>query len=252
MGKRWWERKNQDGKLYLFIAIILSTLMFVGGVSWIAWAGIQAENGIYGWYSTGSKWVKVGATSTGGVNTNTAGDLTAADGMANPTTAIRSGSYNFGYNGTTWDSLRTSLTSTTDNKTTGLLASGGYSYDTSNTNWKRNYGFVPGGSNALTGTWPSVHTMDTNRNYTRITTNTSTAFSNYARINKIIVSVAGTGSTVAFYNDTTVPCDTNYMFTLPTVTTGNIYEVNLWADLDYSICALTAGTAAADITLLRQ
>lgn len=114
MGKRWWEKKNQEGKIYLLVAILLSTLMLVGGVSWIAWAGIQQENGIYGWYAAGGKWIKLTATSTGLFNTNLSGDLTPADGMANPTTAIRSGSYGFLYNGTTWDRLRGDTTNGLD------------------------------------------------------------------------------------------------------------------------------------------
>lgn len=105
MNKRWWKKKNQDGKLYLSIAIILSTLMFIGLGSWIAWAGIQSENGMYGWYSAGSKWVKIGTTSSGGVNTNITGDKTAADNYTNPTDALASLNFLMGYDGSTWDRI---------------------------------------------------------------------------------------------------------------------------------------------------
>lgn len=129
MSKRWWEKKNQEGKLYLSLAIILSTIMFVVGTSWIAWAAVQQENGIYGWYSAGSKWVKIGTTSTGGINTNVAGDKTAADNYTNPTDAVPALTFNMGYDGSTWDRIYShpmDNNALTYNKTGLVTASGLY------------------------------------------------------------------------------------------------------------------------------
>lgn len=136
MGKKWWERKNQEGKIFVSLAVILSTLLFVVGVSWIAWAAVQQENGIYGWYSAGSKWVKVGTTSTGGINTNVTGDLTVADNIATPTTALRSGSYLMGYDGTNWDMLRTA-TAGSGIGATGILITQPYFSNSGGTEWSR-------------------------------------------------------------------------------------------------------------------
>ncbi len=207
MGKRWWEKRNQGGRLYLFIAIILSTLMFVGGVSWIAWAGIQAENGIYGWYAAGSKWVKFATTSTGSINTNVAGDLTPADGVANPTTAIRSGSYNFGYNGTTWDRLKTVSSA---GSTSGVLAAGLYS-TLDNATW------LPVGATLWTGGL-SINTL----------TNSNSLVTTSLLGGRNVVSSNYVGSSMSYANKPEADAVASSYTHLATQADNTVYDGTYW------------------------
>jgi hypothetical protein len=99
------------------------------------------------------------------------------------------------------------------------------------------------------GTMPLVETPALSFSHTQITTNTSTVLKTSTTvINTIIVNTAGTASTIAIYDDNTAPCDTNYLFTLDTTTTGIIAN-KLMIKTNTGLCALTAGTAAADVTV---
>jgi len=89
----------------------------------------------------------------------------------------------------------------------------------------------------------------TSNGYTRITINTDTAISNLV-VNKIIVEAAGAGSTVALYDDSTSPCDTGLVTTLPTTTAGTIYTIEYKAT--NGVCLKTAGTAAATVVALTR
>lgn len=86
-----------------------------------------------------------------------------------------------------------------------------------------------------------------------IATNTTTASKAFTGIlNTIVVNTAGTASTVALYNIASAGCTgtpgSGYVATLPTTSTGTIYQVNHGFSL--GICAVTAGTGAANISLL--
>ena len=103
----------------------------------------------------------------------------------------------------------------------------------------------------LAGAVRGVQLVDnTTLHFTNIILNASTVVPGGQMIlGKVIVNVAGTASTVALYNDSTSPCDSNYVCTLQTTATG-IMDIN--HTFSNAICALTAGTAAADISLLRR
>ena len=80
---------------------------------------------------------------------------------------------------------------------------------------------------------------------TNITTNASTVVKASAgRLQRLIVGVAGTATTVAIYNDATSPCDTNL---LGTINTAAEKQVDLDINAATGICLLTAGTTAANI-----
>lgn len=151
----------------------------------------------------------------------------------------------YGFDGTNYDRLKTS---NAEDLTTGVLASGTYGWDGSGWDkvWTKQ-GTI--GVPTLLRTFP--HTINEYNN--QITTNTSTVITsgNMPIITKIIVNVAGTTSTVAIYEDTSAPCDTGYAFTLPTATTGVIHDIDFLADTA-GFCVLTAGAAAANITVLHN
>ena len=99
------------------------------------------------------------------------------------------------------------------------------------------------------GLVPVTDPSQTMRN-TNITTNTSTVITSSAlKIGKLIINVAGTTSTAAFYADTSAPCDTGYLFTLPSTVTGTIITID---HISTGLCILTAGAAAANITTLNR
>lgn len=85
--------------------------------------------------------------------------------------------------------------------------------------------------------------------FSNIATNTSTVVKASAGIvNKVHVNVVGTTSNVRLYNDTTAPCDTNFVVQIDT--TSLVSSGLLNHSFTTGICALTAGAAAADISVL--
>jgi uncharacterized alkaline shock family protein YloU len=83
-----------------------------------------------------------------------------------------------------------------------------------------------------------------------ITTNTSTVVkASFGVVNKVHINVVGTTSNVRLFNDATAPCDTNFVLQIDTTSLTN----NSWGvyhEFATGICALTAGAAAADISVL--
>jgi len=225
-----------------------------------------------GW--DGSTWDRILATG-GALQTSASGAFTPSDTTSNPSTAIAVQSHNMVWSGTSWgrqtyvaptDGGSCNLCQQTsanllvfngtnwdrarsvgigDNAATGVLASGLYMYDGSN--WDRVSSATLGSKAGIL-----VHDGKLADVSTNITTNTSTIITAEI-LTKMIVNIAGTGSTAAFYNDNSGACDTNYLFTLPTTSTGQIFDIN-WLDEDASesVCVLTAGTAASDISILTQ
>jgi hypothetical protein len=174
-------------------------------------------------------------------NVTVIGTSTPADNFANPTTAINTWSLMGLYDGSTWDLWRNSTHG--DNLTTvsgANVASFNYVFD--GTNWDR----VRGASTSLPG---SVLVDNSSNASSNIVANASTVVKASAGyVNMLVVNTGGTSSTVAFYNDATSPCDTNLVGTLATVTSGS--SVKLEHSFTTGICALTAGTAAADISVM--
>jgi hypothetical protein len=101
----------------------------------------------------------------------------------------------------------------------------------------------------LAGIIRGVALVDNTTNFAaNITTNASTVvYADKSILGKININVAGTTSTVALYNDSTSPCDSNYVGTFQTTATG-IIDIN--HSFSNAICALTAGATPADISLL--
>lgn len=99
------------------------------------------------------------------------------------------------------------------------------------------------------GSFPGQPLIDTTTvSASNITTNASTVVKATAgKFGRVNVNVVGTTSTLALYNDASAPCDTNYVLTLSTAALG---QVELNHTFSSGICALTAGAAAADITIL--
>lgn len=100
----------------------------------------------------------------------------------------------------------------------------------------------PGDTRPLLVSYASVNFLNTAANADTIIASTR------LHLGSIIVNVAGTASAVSFWADPSVPCNSGYIFTLPTVTTGQIHEI-MFA-YPGAICMSTVGTAPADITLL--
>ena len=94
---------------------------------------------------------------------------------------------------------------------------------------------------------PDIGIMISNA-FTNVTTNTSTLINNSnATLYKINVNVAGTTSNVRIFNDSSAPCDSGFVAQMDTTLLGNPYEFNHLFNV--GICVLTAGAAAADITV---
>lgn len=174
-------------------------------------------------------------------NVTVIGGATPADNYANPTAAVNTWSLMGLFDGTTWDRWLASTHG--DNLTTAAganVAAFNYVYD--GTNWDR----IRGASTSLPG---SVLVDNSSNASSNIVANTSTVVKASAGyVNMLVVNTGGTTSTVAFYNDATAPCDTGLVGTLATVASGS--SIKLEHSFSTGICALTAGAAAADISVL--
>ena len=168
----------------------------------------------------GTNWDKIPGDTTNGLDVDVTritgtltitGNITPADAFANPTTALNGNALMSGFNGTTWDRIRSGIT-------TGSV-------------------LVDSTSNASSN----------------IVTNTTTAVKATGGVlNRIIVNAAGTTSTVALYNIASAGCTgtpgSGFVGTLATTTAFSALEYNHTFTL--GICAVTAGAAAADISVL--
>lgn len=168
------------------------------------------------------------------------GNKTPANNFANPTTAINSWDLSGLYNGTTWDMLQSSIHG--DDLGTvsgGNVAAFRYVYDGANTDRIRS------GGAALPG---SVLVNKSSTASSNITTNTSTVVkATPGFLNMITVNAVGNTSTAAIYDDSTSPCNTGLVETFPT---DVVFAVKIEHQYANGICVLTAGVAAANISVL--
>lgn len=210
-----------------------------------------------------------------------------ADAVAVTTLGIQTGvSYRYGFNGTTWDRLRSGgnaadaeatvslgLTETDSylrgfngttfdrlksegnnadgvaTSTLGSLMQKAYAMIFNGTTWDRQRSGIITGQ-ALVD-WSSTSSSN-------ITTNVTTAVKGTGGIlNTIVLNAAGTTSTVALYNIASAGCTgtpaSGYVITIPTGTLGTSISGNFVAinhTFTLGICVLTAGAAAADISVL--
>ena len=199
----------------------------------------------------GTNWDKVTGTTANGIDVDVTritgtltmtGNITPSDAFANPATAVNGNSLLSGFNGTTWDRLRSEGTNADGDAvlTLGALATEAYNKVFNGTTWDRLR------SGVITG---SALTDNSSNAFSNITTNTSTVVKASAGVvNRINVNVVGTTSNVRLYNDATAPCDTNFVMQLDTSALSSSTNIN--HTFTTGICALTAGAAAADISAL--
>jgi hypothetical protein len=171
----------------------------------------------------------------------------AADAEATRSLGLtESDSYLRGFNGTTWDRLR-SVANNSDAiavTTLGNISSAVYNYLFNGSTWdRRRSGVITG--QALVD-WSSTSSSN-------ITTNVTTAVKGTAGIlNRVFVNVVGTTSTAALYNIASAGCTgtpaSGYVATL--ATTAANASMELAHTFTLGICAVTAGAAAADISML--
>lgn len=258
---KMWPKKGLAivGALVASTALILSTaLIAIPAVSQIAglavaqsstnWnsvidasRGDAQSQGILGmspYVFNGLTFDRVRGDTTNGMDvdvTRISGAITPADAFANPTTANTMWSLNGIFNGTTWDRLREATADAV--AATGIAAGGSMVFNGST--WDRLRGSVVQG--ALVD--------PTSTSVSNISTNTSTVVkASTGRVNRVHINVVGTTSNVRLFNDTTAPCDTNFVAQIDTAALTSSEELN--HTFTTGICALTAGAAAADISIL--
>ena len=223
------------------------------------------SNGIL---ETGSKIFGFSDATLGWGRIRTSGN----DGDAQATIAnyglLYAKSHSYGFNGTTWDRLRTTDVGAT--ATTGILAQGLYAWaggtESVGATWVRlhagNFG-ADGNSNNFVQlatasfnlgfngtTWDRVPITVSNAS-NNITTNTSTLVkASRGTINRLHINAAGATSTASLYNDSTVPCNTGFVETIDTSIVNADVEVG--HEFTTGICVLTAGAVAADISVLHR
>lgn len=192
------------------------------------------------------------------------GASTPIDTYTTPTDALDVYSLLGFYNGSSWDMARGDIANGLDVDVTRLPAIVGAStpadtYTTptdsldvysllgyyNGSNWDMARGDI---TNGLDVDITRTVALSNDSNIINASTDTDVKSSG-GTLNKIIVSVAGTGSTVAIYNDSDGTCSSGLTFTLPTTTAGVIH--NIEHQFSTGICAKTAdGGGAATISIL--
>ncbi len=216
-------------------------------------SGIISAGGFV-WNTGTSNWDRMYGDHTNGVWTNIkssialtfAGTHTPADSYANPTDAINSFSLNGVWNGATWNRMIQG-DNTADGETasaTGIQSSEVYNKIFNGTTYDRLR------SGVITG---QVLVDNSSNASSHITTNTTTAVKATAGVlNAMIINTTGTTSTAAFYNIASAGCTgtpaSGYAFTLGTSALALDSQIDHTFTL--GICVLTAGGAAADISVL--
>jgi len=104
---------------------------------------------------------------------------------------------------------------------------------------------------AVHGVIVGVQLVDTSSDAARVITTNESISVTYAAalVKKLNVNSVGTDSTVEFYNDTTVPCDSGFVARYASTAMGTI-DIN--HTFSNAICVKTAGTAAASITVFSR
>jgi hypothetical protein len=193
----------------------------------------------------GTAWDRLPGDSTNGIKVQgtISGNTTPTDSFANPTNASVSFSLQGIWNGTTWDRLRGWNTSdgftvaTAQAVINAPLVWNGVTWDRWKSGVNTGQALIDSSSNASNN----------------ITTNTTTTVKATAGVvNAVIINTAGTSSTAAFYNVAGASCTgtpgTGYVFTL--TTTAIALDSNINHTFTNGICVVTAGAAAANISVL--
>lgn len=205
----------------------------------------------------GTNWDKVTGTTANGIDVDVTritgtltmtGNITPADAFANPTTAVNGNSLLSGFNGTTWDRLRSEGTNADGDAvlTLGALATEAYNKVFNGTTWDRVRSGITTGSVLVDGT------SNASSNITTDTTTTIKATGGV--LNKVIVNTAGTApASIALYNIASAGCTgtpaSGYVATLSTETAGVALEFDHTFTL--GICAVTvSGATDANVSAL--
>lgn len=205
----------------------------------------------------GTNWDKITGDTTNGLDVDvtritgtitTTGNITPADAFANPTTAVNGNALLSGFNGTTWDRIRSEGTNADDDAviTLGALATEAYNKVFDGTTWDR----VRSGIN--TG---SVLTDSTSNATSNITTDTTTTIKATGGVlNRVIVNTAGTApASISLYNIAAAGCTgtpaSGFVATLSTEAANVALEFNHTFTL--GICAVTtSGATDANVSAL--
>lgn len=205
----------------------------------------------------GTNWDKVTGDTTNGIDVDVtrisgtltiAGNITPADTFANPTTATNGNSLLSGFNGTTWDRLRSEGTNADGDAvlTLGALATEAYNKVFNGTTWDRVRSGITTGSVLVDGTSNATN---------NVTTDTTTTIKGTGGIlNRVIVNTAGTApASIALYNIASAGCTgtpaSGYVATLSTETAGVALEFDHTFTL--GICAVTvSGATDANVSAL--
>lgn len=205
----------------------------------------------------GTNWDKIPGDTTNGLDVDvtritgtitTTGNITPADTFTNPTTAINSNALISGFNGTTWDRIRSEGTNSDGDAvlTLGALAAEAYNKVFNGTTWDRLR------SGITTGSVLVDNTSNATNNITTDTTTTIKATGGV--LNRVIVNTAGTApASIALYNIAAAGCTgtpaSGYVATLSTETAGIALEFNHTFTL--GICAVTvSGATDANVSAL--
>lgn len=205
----------------------------------------------------GTNWDKVPGTTANGIDVDVTritgtltitGAITPADAFANPATAVNGNSLLSGFNGTTWDRLRSEGTNADGDAvlTLGVLAAEAYNKVFNGTTWDRMRSGIATGSVLVDGTSNAT---------SNITTDATTAIKATGGVlNRVVVNTAGTApASVALYNIASAGCTgtigSGYVATLSTEAANVALEFNHTFTL--GICAVTtSGATDANISAL--
>ena len=205
----------------------------------------------------GTNWDKIPGDTTNGLDVDVTritgtltitGNITPADALANPTTALNGNALMSGFNGTTWDRLRSEGTNADDDAviTLGALATEAYNKVFDGTTWDR----IRSGINT------GVVLVDNTSNATSniITDTTTTIKATGGTLNRVVVNTAGTApASIALYNIAAAGCTgtpaSGYVATLSTEAANVALEFNHTFTL--GICAVTvSGATDANVSAL--
>lgn len=224
--------------------------------------------------------IQVDVTRIQGGSITVVGNKTPSDTFANPTDAIASFSLlgywdgtqwvrwrafqdidalnltnsphmqalNYGFNGTTFDRLRTGqVTSFSTPMTTGVQAVAMYAYDT--------VGSVTNTYKAVLNIDKAMKIFPPGNTSFRITANGDTLLNKGTNIalypTKIIVGIPGTSSTLQMFSepDNSTPCNGTLLLNMATTNQIVVDVSGSTSGVGASLCFTAAGTAAADITV---
>ena len=205
----------------------------------------------------GTNWDKIPGDTTNGLDVDVTritgtltitGNITPADALANPSTAVNGNALISGFNGATWDRVRTSSIGSdgAPAATTGIVQTKSNSYVFNGSTWDRVYSGITMGSTLVDNTSNATNNITTDT--------TTTVKATGGVLNRVIVNTAGTApASIALYNIASAGCTgtpaSGYVATLSTEAANVALEFNHTFTL--GICAVTvSGATDANVSAL--